>query len=50
MGVSGTDDHEAKRPAERPTFVIAGEKVKNQPWDDMKKIIDAKLAEAEKNG
>ena len=24
MGVSGTDDHEAKRPAERPTFVIAG--------------------------
>ena len=33
-----------------PTFVIAGEKVKNQPWDDMKKIIDAKLAEAEKNG
>ena len=33
-----------------PTFVIAGEKVKNQPWEDMKKIIDAKLAEAEKNG
>ncbi|MFZ1637987.1 MAG: glycosyltransferase, partial [Candidatus Microthrix parvicella] len=22
--MSGTDDHEAKRPAERPTFVIAG--------------------------
>lgn len=33
-----------------PTFIIAGEKVKNQPWEEMKKIIDAKLAEAEKNG
>ena len=33
-----------------PTFIIDGETVKNQPWDDMKKIIDAKLAEAEKNG
>lgn len=30
-----------------PTFIIDGEKVKNQPWDDMKKIIDDKLAEAE---
>lgn len=27
-----------------PSFVIDGEKVQNQPWDDMKKIIDAKLA------
>lgn len=27
-----------------PTFIIDGETVKNQPWDDMKKIIDAKLA------
>ena len=33
-----------------PTFIIAGEKVENQAWEDMKKIIDAKLAEAEKNG
>lgn len=33
-----------------PTFFIAGEKVDNQPWDEMKTIIDAKLAEAEKNG
>lgn len=33
-----------------PTFVIGGEKVQNQPWDDMKKIIDTKLAEAEKKG
>ncbi len=31
-----------------PTFIIGGEKVPNQPWDDLKKIIDAKLAEAEK--
>ncbi|MBD9526294.1 MULTISPECIES: DsbA family protein [Paracoccus] len=31
-----------------PTFIIAGETVQNQPWDDMKKIIDAKIAEAEK--
>ncbi|WEF24271.1 DsbA family protein [Paracoccus sp. S3-43] len=29
-----------------PTFIIGGEKVQNQPWDDMKGIIDAKLAEA----
>lgn len=28
-----------------PTFIIGGEKVQNQPWDDMKGIIDAKLAE-----
>ncbi|CAM3313200.1 Protein-disulfide isomerase [Paracoccus aminovorans] len=27
-----------------PSFVIDGEKVSNQPWDEMKKIIDAKLA------
>ncbi|WP_347267502.1 DsbA family protein [Paracoccus sp. (in: a-proteobacteria)] len=31
-----------------PTFVIAGETVQNQPWDELKKIIDAKLAEAGK--
>ncbi|MTH78929.1 DsbA family protein [Paracoccus aestuariivivens] len=31
-----------------PTFIINGETVQNQPWDDMKKIIDAKVAEAEK--
>ena len=29
-----------------PTFIIGGEKVMNQPWDDMKQVIDAKLAEA----
>ncbi|MFC3570632.1 DsbA family protein [Paracoccus sp. TOH] len=28
-----------------PTFIIAGEKIQNQPWDELKKIIDAKLAE-----
>jgi protein-disulfide isomerase len=28
-----------------PTFIIDGEKVQNQPWEDMKKIIDAKLTE-----
>ena len=33
-----------------PTFIIAGEKVQNQPWEDLKKIIDAKLAEAENKG
>lgn len=33
-----------------PTFVIAGEKVQNQPWADLKKIIDAKLAEAASKG
>ncbi|MTH63291.1 DsbA family protein [Paracoccus shanxieyensis] len=33
-----------------PSFVIGGEKVQNQPWDAMKKIIDAKIAEAEKQG
>lgn len=27
-----------------PTFIIDGEKVQNQPWDDLKKIIDAKIA------
>lgn len=31
-----------------PTFIIDGETVMNQPWDDMKAIIDAKLTEAEK--
>lgn len=31
-----------------PTFIIGGQTVMNQPWDDMKAIIDAKLAEAEK--
>lgn len=30
-----------------PTFIIGEEKVMNQPWDSMKKIIDDKLAEAE---
>ena len=30
-----------------PTFVIGGEKVSNQPWDDLKAKIDEKLAEAE---
>ena len=29
-----------------PTFIIGGEKVMNQPWYDMKQIIDAKLDEA----
>lgn len=33
-----------------PTFIIAGEKVQNQPWDELKKIIDAKIAEAENKG
>ena len=30
-----------------PTFIIGDEKVQNQPWDDLKKIIDDKLAAAE---
>lgn len=30
-----------------PTFIIGEEKVMNQPWEEMKKIIDDKLAEAE---
>lgn len=30
-----------------PTFVIGGDKVENQPWDDLKKVIDDKLAAAE---
>ncbi|MFC3168248.1 MULTISPECIES: DsbA family protein [Paracoccus] len=30
-----------------PTFIIGGEKVSNQPWEDMKGVIDAKLAEAD---
>lgn len=29
-----------------PTFIIGGEKVSNQPWDSMKEVIEAKLAEA----
>lgn len=28
-----------------PTFIIDGEKISNQPWDDMKAVIDTKLAE-----
>lgn len=32
-----------------PTFIIDGETVKNQPWDDLKKIIDTKL-EAKQQG
>lgn len=31
-----------------PTFIIGGEKVRNAPWAELKKTIDAKLAEAEK--
>lgn len=27
-----------------PTFIINGEKVTNQPWDDFKAVIDAELA------
>lgn len=30
-----------------PTFIIGDEKVQNQPWDELKKIIDDKLAEAD---
>ncbi|WP_299843477.1 DsbA family protein [uncultured Paracoccus sp.] len=30
-----------------PTFIIGDEKVQNQPWEDLKKIIDDKLAAAE---
>ena len=30
-----------------PSFIIGGELVPNQSWDDMKVIIDTKLAEAE---
>jgi protein-disulfide isomerase len=29
-----------------PTFIIGGDKVMNQPWDDMKQVIEGKLAEA----
>lgn len=28
-----------------PTLIIGGDKVQNQPWDKLKEIIDAKLAE-----
>lgn len=27
-----------------PTFIVNGQKVKNQPWDDFKAIIDAEIA------
>ncbi|SDD40676.1 Protein-disulfide isomerase [Paracoccus isoporae] len=30
-----------------PTFMIGGEQVSNQPWTDLKAVIDEKLAEAE---
>ncbi|MTE00091.1 thioredoxin domain-containing protein [Paracoccus sp. YIM 132242] len=30
-----------------PTFIIGGEKVQNQPWESMKEVIEAKLAEAD---
>ncbi|MDO5621216.1 MAG: DsbA family protein [Paracoccus sp. (in: a-proteobacteria)] len=30
-----------------PTFIIGGEKTSNQPWEGLKAVIDAKLAEAE---
>ena len=33
-----------------PTFVVGGDTVMNQPWEDMKKVIDAKLAEADDSG
>lgn len=33
-----------------PTFIINGEKVNNQPYDGLKTVLDAKLAEAEKQG
>ncbi|AUH65707.1 DsbA family protein [Paracoccus zhejiangensis] len=39
---AGADEIEAT-----PTFIIGDEKVQNQPWDDLKKIIDDKLAAAE---
>lgn len=31
-----------------PTFMIAGEKVNNQPWDSLKKVLDDKIAAAGK--
>ena len=30
-----------------PTFMIGDEKVQNKPWDELKAVIDGKLAEAE---
>lgn len=30
-----------------PTFIIGDETVSNQPWEDIKAVIDAKLADAE---
>ena len=30
-----------------PTFIIGGEKVMNQPWDDLKATIDSKLADGD---
>lgn len=29
-----------------PTFIINGEKVQNQPWEELKKVLDAKVAAA----
>ncbi|AGT10107.1 DsbA family protein [Paracoccus aminophilus] len=31
-----------------PTFIIAGEKVNNQPWEGLKKVLDDKIAAAGK--
>lgn len=33
-----------------PTFIINGEKVNNQPYEGLKTVLDAKIAEAEKQG
>ena len=30
-----------------PTFIINGETVQNQPWDELKKVLDTKVTEAE---
>ena len=38
---------EADRIDSTPSFIIGGEKVPNTSWENMKTIIDAKLAEAE---
>lgn len=38
---------EADKIDSTPSFIIGGEKFPNQSWDSMKKVIDAKLAEAE---
>lgn len=39
---------EADKIKATPTFMIGGEQVENQSWDDLKAKIDEKLAEAEK--